>query len=51
MAKLKKLNVSQIATALDKPFSMMNVAFVGDILVSVYICQGMLEWHKHVDVD
>jgi mannose-6-phosphate isomerase-like protein (cupin superfamily) len=48
---LRKLSVAQIATELDKPFSMMNVAFVGDILVSVYICQGMLEWHKHLDID
>lgn len=30
---------------------MMNIAFVGDILVSVYICQGTLQWHKHLDND
>jgi len=30
---------------------MTNVAVVGDILVSVYICQGMLEWHQHLDND
>jgi len=48
---LKKLNVSQLATKLDKPFSMMNVAHVGDIVVSVYICEGLLEWHRHLDVD
>ena len=51
MTRLKKLNVSQAAAELDKPFSMMNVAFVGDIVISVYICQGMLEWHKHLDND
>jgi mannose-6-phosphate isomerase-like protein (cupin superfamily) len=51
MAILKKLNVSQIAADLDKPFSMVNVARVGDIVVSVYVCQGMLEWHKHLDND
>jgi mannose-6-phosphate isomerase-like protein (cupin superfamily) len=48
---LKKLNVSEVATKLDRPFSMTNVAIVGDILVSVYICQGMLEWHQHLDND
>ena len=48
---LKKWSVSEIAAQLDQPFSMMNVALVGDIVVSVYICQGMLEWHKHLDID
>lgn len=51
MSALKKLNVSQVAAQLDRPFSMTNVAIVGDILVSVYICQGMLEWHQHLDND
>lgn len=51
MTVLKKLNVSRAVAALDKPFSMMNIARVGDIVVSVYICQGMLEWHKHLDND
>ena len=47
MAKLEKLSVSQAADRLTEPFSMINLAVVGDILVSVYICQGTLEWHKH----
>jgi mannose-6-phosphate isomerase-like protein (cupin superfamily) len=51
MTTLKKIGVSQVAEKLNKPFSMMHVAFVGDVLISVYICQGMLEWHKHLDID
>jgi len=51
MAVLKKLNVSEIAAELDQPFSMIHVAVVGDIVVSVYICQGVLAWHEHLDVD
>lgn len=51
MITLKKLNVSEVAAQLERPFSMMNVAIVGDILVSIYICQGMLEWHQHIDHD
>jgi mannose-6-phosphate isomerase-like protein (cupin superfamily) len=51
MDALKKFNVPQIAGALDEPFSMMNVTVVGDIVVSVYICEGMLAWHRHVDID
>jgi mannose-6-phosphate isomerase-like protein (cupin superfamily) len=51
VAMLEKLSVSAIAAKLDEPFSMMNVAVVGDIAVSVYICQGMLAWHRHLDID
>jgi len=51
MTVLKKRSVSQVAAQLDQPFSMMNVTHVGDIVVSVYICQGMMGWHKHLDVD
>ena len=51
MAKLQKISVSEIASKLEQPFSMMDVALVGDILVSVYICQGTLEWHRHLDID
>ncbi|MBN1977158.1 MAG: cupin domain-containing protein [Anaerolineae bacterium] len=51
MTKLQKISVPEIASKLEQPFSMMDVALVGDILASVYICQGTLEWHKHLDID
>jgi len=51
MTSLKKLNVSQVSEKLDKPFSMATVGLVGDLLVSVYICQGAIGWHKHLDND
>jgi mannose-6-phosphate isomerase-like protein (cupin superfamily) len=51
MVGLQKWSVAEIAARLERPFSMMDVALVGDILVSVYICHGMIEWHKHTDID
>jgi mannose-6-phosphate isomerase-like protein (cupin superfamily) len=51
VTRLKKRSVSKVAAQLDKPFSMANVTHIGDIVVSVYICQGMLRWHKHLDID
>lgn len=51
MTELKKWNVAQSAAELAKPFSMTNITSVGDIVVSIYICQGILEWHKHLDND
>lgn len=51
MTRLTKLNVSRIADQLDKAFSMIDVAHVGDIAVSIYICEGTLQWHRHIDLD
>mgnify|MGYP001064635021 CR=1 FL=1 len=30
---------------------MANVGYIDDVLVSVYVCEGVLNWHKHVDTD
>ena len=30
---------------------MVDVAYVDDLLLSVYICEGALHWHRHVDID
>ena len=51
MTVLRSVSVSEVATALDRPFSMANLARVGDIVVSVYLCKGTLAWHKHIDND
>jgi quercetin dioxygenase-like cupin family protein len=51
MSQLSKLNVSEVAKKLKSPFAMANLARVGDVLVSVYVCEGMLGWHKHPDRD
>ena len=51
MPRLNVFSVSEIAAELDEPFSMANVAYVDDLLVSVYICDGTLQWHRHVDID
>jgi len=51
MPKLTAYSVSDIAAELTQPFSMANVAYVDDLMVSVYLCQGTLQWHRHVDLD
>jgi len=51
MSRLETYTISDIAAALNRPFSMSSVAYVDDLLVSVYICEGTLEWHRHVDFD
>lgn len=51
MSRLKAYSIPEIAADLDEPFSMSDVAYVDDLLVSVYICEGKLQWHRHVDMD
>lgn len=48
---LEKLSLRDIAAELDEPFSMVDIASVGDLTVSLYLCQGALEWHRHLDQD
>lgn len=48
---LEKLNLKDVARRLDRPFAMVDMALVGDIMVSLYLCQGMLAWHRHLDQD
>jgi len=51
MSRLTTYCISEIAARLDEPFSMASIAYVDDLLVSVYICEGRLDWHRHVDFD
>lgn len=30
---------------------MDGIAYVDDLLVSIYICEGRLQWHRHIDFD
>lgn len=48
---LEKLNLKSVARQLDRPFAMIDMALVGDIMVSLYLCQGTLAWHRHLDQD
>jgi mannose-6-phosphate isomerase-like protein (cupin superfamily) len=51
MSTLTQHSVPKIAAGLERAFSVVNVAQVDDIVVGVYICQGKLGWHAHVDND
>jgi len=51
MIELTKFSVPDVAARLDEPFLMANITHVGDVVVSVYICQGTVQWHRHTDVD
>ena len=48
---LKKINIAEESAKLTDPFSMIELTCVDDFSVNVYICQGVLAWHKHIDQD
>lgn len=49
--RLEKLNLEEVAAQLDRPFSMVDMVVIGDLMMSLYLCQGLLAWHRHLDQD
>ncbi len=48
---VKKVDIAKVATGLLEPFQMTNLGYVDDFAVSVFICQGTIAWHRHIDQD
>jgi len=48
---LTVLNLSAVAQRLERPFAMAALATIGDLALSLYICQGQVNWHRHLDED
>jgi hypothetical protein len=43
--------LSAIAARVDHPFSLISLGLVGDISLNLYVAQGQVDWHKHIDED
>ena len=48
---MEVLKPSEIARQLERPFALQQLAAVGHLGVHVYVCMGMVDWHKHPDED
>lgn len=48
---LNKVNVSGALAKVEQPFTLVQVARVGAWVMHAYICQGAVQWHKHIDHD
>jgi hypothetical protein len=46
-----RVNVADVGARLKEPFSMIELAQVDDLSVAVYVCQGTIGLHRHVDED
>jgi len=48
---LTAININAVANKLDRPFVVVPLTTVADLTVSVFVCQGQVAWHKHLDED
>jgi mannose-6-phosphate isomerase-like protein (cupin superfamily) len=48
---LTVVNLSQTANKIGRPFAVVALASIGELSLSVFICQGHVNWHKHFDED
>ena len=48
---LNVVNLSTVANKIGRPFAVVSLVNIGDLALSVYLCQGQVHWHKHVDED
>lgn len=43
--------LADTASRIDQPFALVILGLVGDMGVHLYVAQGELDWHKHIDED
>jgi homogentisate 1,2-dioxygenase len=48
---LEKINYGQEAAQLTEPFTMIDLAQMDDLALSVFLCQGTMPFHRHLDQD
>ncbi|HSR34848.1 MAG TPA: cupin domain-containing protein [Anaerolineae bacterium] len=48
---LEKINISEQAARLTEPFTMIDLAQIDDLALSIFLCQGTLPSHRHLDQD
>jgi homogentisate 1,2-dioxygenase len=48
---LQKVSISEHAQRLSEPFTMIDLAQVDDLAMSIYLCQGTMPRHRHLDQD
>ena len=48
---LTAINLTEAANKVDRPFVVVPLVTLADLTVSVFVCQGQVAWHKHLDED
>ena len=48
---LEVISLNAAADKIQHPFSVVPLASVADLSLSLYMCQGQINWHRHPDED
>jgi mannose-6-phosphate isomerase-like protein (cupin superfamily) len=48
---VEKIDIGREAGGLSRPFQVADLGYVDDFSVSVFVCHGALDWHRHIDQD
>jgi homogentisate 1,2-dioxygenase len=48
---LEKVSIHEHARQLSEPFTMIDLAHIDDLVLSLYLCQGTMAQHRHMDQD
>jgi quercetin dioxygenase-like cupin family protein len=48
---MKLVSIPEVAAQLHEPFTMVDLAEIDDLVLSVFLCQGNLPRHRHLDQD
>lgn len=48
---LDVVKLAEAANRLDQPFRVVQLATIGDLALSIFVCQGQINWHRHLDED
>ncbi len=48
---LDVIKLAEAANRLEQPFRAVQLATIGDLALSVFVCQGQVNWHRHLDED
>ena len=51
LGEFEVVNIEQAAGRLQRPFQVLRLAQIDDLSVEVYLCQGAVSWHRHLDED
>jgi quercetin dioxygenase-like cupin family protein len=49
--ELEKISIPEHAARLAEPFTMIDLAPIDDLVLSIFLCQGTLPRHRHTDQD
>jgi mannose-6-phosphate isomerase-like protein (cupin superfamily) len=48
---MEVVKLADAANKLNQPFHVVPLANIGDLALSVFVCQGQVNWHRHLDED